>query len=172
MQSHKVVYTDTMTGQDIELVGHITIIKNGVPKSFDLDMDGDTWKTLLAIYAKGETPRDDSNVVPFKRQGAKPARATTNRQYNDNVRTWAKDNGANKLPERGRIPQSVIDAFEAKDPDKIPAQYVQAVAQAPAPKPAAKKATSNANPNMTEGKTTTIKKTAAKAPAFKAAKAG
>ena len=46
------------------------------------------------------------------RQQSTPSRTTSSRQDSSAIRTWARENG-HEVSERGRIPASVIEAYQA-----------------------------------------------------------
>jgi hypothetical protein len=49
-------------------------------------------------------------------RGSSTAQNTMNREQNQKIRAWAEANGW-VLADRGRIPQTIIDAFETKTPN-------------------------------------------------------
>lgn len=54
--------------------------------------------------------------------------ASQNRELNQNIRDWAIDNGWD-VAERGRIPQSIIDAYHSKTPNPARTKTVPVVSE-------------------------------------------
>ena len=150
------IVDDNFTGKEIpaDKVRSVKIEIDGEMRELDMTAGSAHFGSLKTFWDKGIPVGDKGSVVrPIKSAMSvtKPAKATkataaakttknvTVTTVEDRARTWAKDNGANKLPPR--LPNIIIDAFNAKDPDKIPSKYIAPVIETPTPATVAKRAT-------------------------------
>jgi hypothetical protein len=104
------------------------------------DIDGDPAAETVAFAIDGITYEIDlsaqnadrlrTSVAPFVEKARKagtlragrkgkgtPSRTANSRERSAEIRSWAKENGI-AVNERGRIPATVVQAYEANDPGK------------------------------------------------------
>lgn len=75
---------------------------------YEIDLNArnaDRFRSVMAPFV-------DHARKPGRGQRARPARAASVRQHSGEVRAWAKEHGIG-INERGRIPASVIEQYEA-----------------------------------------------------------
>lgn len=103
----KQIVADDLTGQELP----------DDTKPVDVRVDGDDYSVYLSdesketfiAFLKGEAP-----LLQVQRTATTRRRSSTRSTSNAaEIRAWAKDNG-HKVPDRGRIPQEVMDAWNAK----------------------------------------------------------
>jgi hypothetical protein len=88
---------------------------DGVNYEIDLnDKHASEFRNLLLPYtsAARKVGRGGVPQVRVANGGARPTRATADRQRLSAIREWGKANGYT-ISDRGRIPQDVVDAFDA-----------------------------------------------------------
>jgi hypothetical protein len=94
----------------------ITFALDGLSYEIDLSTaNADKLRTSLAPFA--EHARKGGATKTGRRSGSTGPRTTGNRERSAEVRSWAKQHGL-VVNDRGRIPATVIDAYEANDPSK------------------------------------------------------
>jgi hypothetical protein len=80
-------------------------------KSYAIDLSADNAKELRDSFAGFvESARRDTGK-PGERTG-RPGVSASSRQRTQEIRAWARENG-HLLKDRGRIPQDIVDAYEA-----------------------------------------------------------
>lgn len=99
----------------------VTFALDGV--GYEIDLSGkhaSELRTFLATYmdAGTRTGRVDGRYAQVSKytSTATKVQDLASRDYNQKVRLWAQQNGW-PLSDRGRIPQTVVDAFESKTPN-------------------------------------------------------
>jgi len=76
------------------------------------DYEIDLSKKNAAAFRKQVAPFIEHARKAGRHQPARPARTVASRQRSGEIRTWAKDHGL-AVSERGRIPASVVEQYEA-----------------------------------------------------------
>jgi hypothetical protein len=103
-QKVSVVLEDDMTGGPAEQT--IRFAFEGTDYEIDLNAkNAATFSTQLAPYL--EHARRAGRA-----QAPRPGRTAANRQRSGDIRAWAKEHGL-AVSERGRIPASVVDQYDA-----------------------------------------------------------
>jgi predicted xylose isomerase-like sugar epimerase len=103
----KQIITDDLTGEQVaEDVKPTDVRVNG--EDYSVYLGPESMETFIA-FLKGEAPLLQVQQRPAARRSA-PARGKSNAAE---IRAWAKDQGL-QVPDRGRIPQEVMDAWNAK----------------------------------------------------------
>lgn len=112
-QKVDVKFIDDLDGS--EAVGTVTFSLNN--RAYEIDLSDDNTNKLhdaLAPFIEGGRKAASSNGTPAakgrKAAGAGSARA--DREQTQAIREWARQQG-HQVSERGRIPKSVQEAFEA-----------------------------------------------------------
>lgn len=104
----KQIITDDLTGQTLADDVKVT----------DVRVDGDDYSVYLSdesketflAFLRGEAPLLQVQRSVTRRRSSTGTKSKTNAAE---IRAWAKDQGMD-VPERGRIPQAVQDAWDAK----------------------------------------------------------
>lgn len=109
----------------------VTFALDGI--GYEIDLNGKNALELREamekyINAGTRLGRVETRNAQVSRYGGSPVRvpqpqSTVNRDFNQQVRRWAAQNGW-ELAERGRIPQYIVEAFETRtpNPDFVAAQ--------------------------------------------------
>lgn len=104
----KTIRTDDLDGTE----GAETITFALGPDTFEIDLsekNASALRKVLAPYIESGRRRVSSKRSTKKATAHRPSAETT--INNDAIRDWAKSNG-HAVSDRGRIPRSVIEAFE------------------------------------------------------------
>ncbi len=104
-QKVHIVLEDDLDGSDATQT--VTFGLDGTSYEIDLnDKNAASLRDALATYV------GHARKVSGARRGRRSAASTTNGHTAREIRDWARSNGR-KVPERGRIPGDVREAFEA-----------------------------------------------------------
>jgi hypothetical protein len=91
----------------------VTFSLDGVAYEIDLtDSNASTFRELFAPYIDAARRVSTTRGTSGGASGGARKRRRTGQQDYSAVRQWAKDNGY-QISERGRVPASVLDAYEA-----------------------------------------------------------
>jgi hypothetical protein len=95
----------------------VTFSLDGVTYEIDLSAKNAEMlrKTLSPYVDQARKARADG--TGRARRGGRATRPTSDRERSADIRAWAKQHGI-QVNDRGRIPASVADAYEANDPSK------------------------------------------------------
>jgi hypothetical protein len=103
-QKVTVVLEDDLTGGPAELT--IRFAFDGTDYEIDLNAKN------AATFSKQLAPYLEHARRAGRAQGRRPGRTAANRQRSGDIRAWAKEHGL-AVSERGRIPASVADQYDA-----------------------------------------------------------
>jgi hypothetical protein len=122
-QRQVTVFTDDVTGEELEDGETITFALDGM--EYEIDLSGEHAEQLrdaLAPYVRsgrrisGRASRGSRSAGSAARRAADPgssSRSSSGGEHDTRaIREWAQANG-HKVSERGRVPASVIEAYEA-----------------------------------------------------------
>ena len=110
-----IVLEDDLTGQVLE-DGHGETVAFALDgQSFEIDLSGDNAGQLradLGRYVDAARKVSTSRGGATGRRSAGNGSAASGRKDTGVIRTWARENG-HEVSERGRVPSSVIEAYDA-----------------------------------------------------------
>ena len=108
-----IVLEDDLTGQVLEEGRGETVTFALDGQSYEIDLSGDNAGQLRADLGRYV---DAARKTSSSRSGASSRRtggpAASGRKDTGAIRTWARENG-HEVSERGRIPTSVMEAYDA-----------------------------------------------------------
>lgn len=105
-QKVRVLLIDDLDGGEAEET--VSFGLDGV--SYEIDLGGDNAKRLRDVL---QPFVEQARRVPTAGRGrGRRSRAASSRERSAEIRAWAKAHGR-KVSERGRIPQSIVDEYEA-----------------------------------------------------------
>ncbi len=104
-QKVHIVLEDDLDGSDATQT--VTFALDGTSYEIDLnDKNASALRDALATYV------GHARKVSGSRRGRRPSSSSSNGHSAKEIRDWARSNG-HKVPERGRIPSTVREAFDA-----------------------------------------------------------
>lgn len=110
-----IVLEDDLTGRVLE-EGHgetVTFALDG--QTYEIDLSGDNAGQLradLGRYVEAARKTSASRSGTSRRRGGTGGSAASGRKDTGAIRAWARENG-HEVSERGRVPSSVIEAYDA-----------------------------------------------------------
>ena len=105
---------DDIDGTLLEVGEGETVLFSVDGVAYEIDLTAENAAALrgaLERYAKAARPVSSRAGAGASSNGGRKRRRTGQQDYSD-VRAWAKQNGY-KVSERGRVPASVLEAYEA-----------------------------------------------------------
>lgn len=105
-QTTRVLFVDDLDGKELP---------DGQGQTIEFSLDGTSYEIDLGKKNADAMRADMKRYAESARKvgrASNGARSTTGRRDTAAIREWAKSNGHN-INERGRIPSSVIEAYEA-----------------------------------------------------------
>lgn len=178
-QKTVITYTDDITGKAAESVEPVQVTVKGF--EYLLDVSGDSYRRIIEpLIEAAPTKRrvGGGKPIPVRPNGSGSERPKTDKAQNTAIRDWWETNkGRGDVPvmvsRGGRIPQVVLDAFQAAKGMTLPAmKFTDGVDPKPAPTREESRAVVSAAPAQRSAKkSTSPRKAAAKAAAPAAARA-